>query len=102
MNTERVETETAEMDTERLETETGENDTERVETETGEKDTERLETETGENMEGNRKDHEVNEESFDYFAWTQSKDLRLFLRFHPQQTPKRALPNIFYTKDGLM
>lgn len=79
------------MDTERLETKTGENDTERVETETGEK-----------NMEGNRKDHEVNEESFDYFAWTQSKDLRLFLRFHPQQTPKRALPNIFYTKDGLM
>jgi len=52
-------------------------------------------------MEGNRKDHEVNEESFDYFAQPQSKDLSLFLQFHPQQTPKRAIPNIFYTKDGL-
>lgn len=59
-------------------------------------DTESVETETGENnMEGNRIYGEVNEESFDYFARPQSKDLSLFLQFHPQQTPKRGLPNIF-------
>ena len=38
---------------------------------------------------------------FDYFARPKSKDLSLFFQYHPQQTPRRALPSIFHTRDGV-
>lgn len=38
---------------------------------------------------------------FNYFARAQSKDLTLFFQYHPQQTPRRVLPNIFYSRDGI-
>lgn len=34
-----------------------------------------------------------------YFACPKSKDLSLFFQYHPQQTPRRTLPNIF--RDGI-
>lgn len=44
---------------------------------------------------------EPEEETHDYFARPKSVVLDSFFKYHPQQTPKRKLPNIFHTKNGI-
>lgn len=44
--------------------------------------------------------HSGSERPFDYFAHPHSGDFDLFWRYHPQQNPKKAIPKVFYTKDG--
>ena len=44
--------------------------------------------------------HSDSERPFDYFARPHSGDFDLFFRYHPQQNPTKAIPKVFYTKDG--
>lgn len=74
-----------------------------IEAETPEEDIQSRETGPAEKQ-GESRGAEPDEEdlqTFNYFARPQSKDLSLFFQYHPQQTPRRVLPNIFHSRDGI-